>query len=50
MRSKGRTFDKIMNAFAESVSAGEFEKAEAWLAVALWSREISEIATIEPVR
>ena len=50
MRSKGRTLDKIMNAFAESVSAGEFEQAEGWLAVALWSREVSETATPEVVR
>jgi hypothetical protein len=49
MRSQERTLDKIMNAFAESVSAGELEKAEGWLALALWSREVSETATTEPV-
>jgi hypothetical protein len=50
MRSQRRTLDKIMNAFAESVSAGEFEKAEGWLAVALWFREVSEDRTTELVR
>ena len=49
MRSHGRTLDKIMAAFAESASAGEFEKAEGWLAVALWSQQASETA-VEPVR
>ncbi|MEP6973756.1 MAG: hypothetical protein ABI869_06405 [Actinomycetota bacterium] len=50
MRSQARTLDKIVNAFAESVAAGELEKAEGWLAVALWSLAVSEGATTTPVR
>ncbi len=49
MRSQRCTLDKIMIAFAESVSAGELEKAEGWLALAIWSRDVSESATTEPV-
>ena len=39
MRGQRRTLDKIIDAFAESVSAGELEKAEGWLALALWSQD-----------
>ncbi len=31
--------DKIIAAFAEAVAAGEFEKAEGWLAVAGFAQE-----------
>ena len=41
MRSKRRTLEKIQEAFADAVSAGEFEKAEGWLAVAVWARGVS---------
>ena len=50
MRKKDRTLDKIMRSFAEAVAAGEVEKAEGWLAVAVWSQGISEKATPVPVR
>ena len=38
MRSADRTLDRILEAFAEAVAAGEFEKAEGWLAVARWAQ------------
>ncbi len=38
MRSTDRTLDRILEAFAEAVAAGEFEKAEGWLAVARWAQ------------
>jgi hypothetical protein len=47
---KDRTLDKIMEAFGESVAAGELGKAEGWLAVAVWSQGISEKAILEPAR
>jgi hypothetical protein len=50
MRSSERTLDKIMQAFARDVAAGELEKAEGWLAVAVWSQGISEKATPVPTR
>jgi iron uptake system EfeUOB component EfeO/EfeM len=37
--SRERTLEKIMAAFAEAVAAGDFEKAEGWLAVARLSQE-----------
>jgi len=37
MRRKQRTLDKIQEAFADAVAAGEFDKAEGWLAVAAWA-------------
>jgi hypothetical protein len=36
--SRERTLEKIMAAFAEAVAAGDFEKAEGWLAVASFAR------------
>jgi hypothetical protein len=36
MRRNRRTLEKIQRAFADAVAAGEFEKAEGWLAVARW--------------
>jgi hypothetical protein len=36
--SRVRTLEKIMAAFAEAVAAGDFEKAEGWLAVAIFAR------------
>jgi hypothetical protein len=40
MRGQKRTLEKIMQAFAESVSVGKLEKAEGWLALAIWSRDL----------
>jgi hypothetical protein len=37
--SRERTLERIMAAFAEAVAAGDFEKAEAWLAVASFARD-----------
>lgn len=48
MRSNEHTQDKILEAFARAVAAGEMEKAEGWLAVALWSQGHSEKATPVP--
>jgi hypothetical protein len=45
MRSDERTRDKIQEAFARAVAAGEMDKAEGWIAVALWSQGVSEKAT-----
>ena len=45
---RARTQDKILEAFARAVAAGEMEKAEGWLAVALWSQGVSEKATPVP--
>jgi hypothetical protein len=39
--SRERTLDKIMEAFADAVAAGEFAKAEGWLAVARLSQDRS---------
>jgi hypothetical protein len=50
MRKKDRTLDRIMKAFAESVAAGDVERAEGWMAVAVWSQGISEKAIPVPVR
>ena len=50
MKSDERTLDKILEAFARSVAAGEMDKAEGWLAVAAWSQGVSEKATPAPVR
>jgi hypothetical protein len=50
MRSNERTRDKILEAFARAVAAGEIEKAEGWLAVAVWSQGVSEKATLVPSR
>ena len=50
MRKKDRTLDKIMRAFAETIANGEIEKAEGWLAVAVWSQGISEQAAPVPAR
>jgi iron uptake system EfeUOB component EfeO/EfeM len=37
--SRERTLEKIQEAFADAVAAGDFEKAEGWLAVARLSQE-----------
>jgi hypothetical protein len=37
--SRERTLEKIVAAFAEAVAAGDFEKAEGWLAVASFARD-----------
>ena len=50
MRNQERTQDKILEAFARAVAAGEMQKAEGWLALAVWSQGISEKATPVPVR
>jgi hypothetical protein len=50
MRSKDRTLDRILEAFAEAVAAGEFEKAEGWLAVARWAEGANETSSPAPVR
>ena len=50
MRNKERTQDKILQAFARAVAAGEMQKAECWLALAVWSQGISEKAIPVPVR
>jgi hypothetical protein len=50
MRKKDRTLDKIMRAFAGAIAIGEIEKAEGWLAVAVWSQGVSEQATPVPAR
>ena len=50
MRSTDRTLDRILEAFADAVAAGEFEKAEGWLAVARWAQGASETSTPAPVR
>ena len=50
MRNKERTQDKILQAFARAVAAGEMQKAEGWLALAVWSQGISEKATPVPAR
>jgi hypothetical protein len=38
MRRNRRTLEKIQQAFADAVAAGQFEKAEGWLAVARWAQ------------
>jgi hypothetical protein len=48
MRSGKRTRDKILEAFARAVAEGDMEKAEGWLAVAVWSQGVSEKATSVP--
>jgi hypothetical protein len=48
MRKSERTFDKILQAFVESVAIGEFDTAEGWLAVAVWSRGIAEKSVPAP--
>ena len=50
MRKRDRTIDKILEAFADSVAAFEVERAEGWLAVAVWLQGISETAIPVPVR
>jgi hypothetical protein len=50
MRRTERTQDKILEAFAQAVARGEMDKAEGWLAVAFWTRGISEKAIPLPVR
>ena len=50
MRSGERTRDKILEAFARAVAEGDMEKAEGWLAVAVWSQGVSEKATPVPAR
>jgi hypothetical protein len=50
MPNKERTQDKILQAFARAVAAGEMQKAEGWLALAVWSQGISEKATPVPAR
>ena len=37
--SRERTLEKILAAFADAVAAGDYEKAEGWLAVARLSQE-----------
>ena len=37
MTKDERTQEKILAAFARAVAAGEMEKAEGWLAVAMWT-------------
>jgi hypothetical protein len=41
-----RTMQKIMTAFAEAVAAGDFDRAEGWLAVARFSHD--RIPTLDP--
>jgi hypothetical protein len=50
VRSDRRTQDKILEAFARAVAAGEMQKAEGWLALAVWSEGISEKAIPVPTR
>ena len=50
MSSDERTQGKILDAFARAVAAGEIDKAEGWLAVAIWSQGVSEKATPVPAR
>lgn len=50
MRSAERTRDRILEAFARAVAVGDMEKAEGWLAVAVWSQGVSEKATPVPAR
>ena len=45
MRRKQRTLDKIHEAFADAVAAGEFLKAEGWLAVASWASRTPAVVT-----
>jgi len=42
--TRARTLDKIMAAFAEAVAAGDFERAEGWLAVARFSQARSGVS------
>jgi iron uptake system EfeUOB component EfeO/EfeM len=37
--SRERTLERILEAFADAVAAGDYEKAEGWLAVARLSQE-----------
>jgi hypothetical protein len=50
MKRDERIREKILQAFARAVAAGEIEKAEGWLAVAAWSQGVSEKATPVPAR
>ena len=50
MRSTDRTLDRILKAFAEAVAAGEFEKAEGWLAVARWAQGVEQAPSPASVR
>jgi hypothetical protein len=50
MKGDERTQEKILQAFARAVAAGEIERAEGWLAVAAWSQGVSEKATLVPAR
>jgi hypothetical protein len=42
--------DRIMGAFADSVAAGDYERAEGWLAVARYSDARSSGSTPAPGR
>ena len=44
MRRKQRTLDKIQEAFADAVAAGEFDRAEGWLAISSWAAGSSAVA------
>jgi hypothetical protein len=37
--SRERTLERIMQAFADAVAAGDYAKAEGWLAVARFSQD-----------
>ena len=50
VRRSERTQDKIIQAFARAAAAGQMEKAEGWLALAVWSQGVSEKATLAPTR
>jgi hypothetical protein len=43
--STARTLDKILKAFADAVAAGDYERAEGWLAVARFSEARSSAST-----
>jgi hypothetical protein len=50
MKRSERTQDKILQAFAGAVAEGDMDRAEGWLAIAVWSQGVSEKATPVPAR
>lgn len=50
MKSSERTRDKILQAFARAVAEGDMDRAEGWLAIAVWSQGVWEKATPVPAR
>jgi hypothetical protein len=48
--STERRLERILEAFADAVEAGEFEKAEGWMAVARFVQARAETLEMAPAR